>query len=249
MRCHGLIRSFCIIGITGRYSTIDKDSSKDRGKNMRYLLIRIFIFSLISISFCFAQAPDWVKNNGKGIQYPQGRFVTGFGAAKVTRQTDRLAAEQIAVETAKRNLSEKISVSISSKASSAKEENHSQYSEYFSAATQSSSSITLEGLQLLEYYDDDKEMCYAFVSGSRQVIAQSYEKEADALRQEINTRLNAARRLERNSERSRALAEYFGCYTLFEKLKNAESIITGVQTEMDKASDELEGAIKKDEIS
>jgi hypothetical protein len=210
---------------------------------------KTIVICLISIVFCLAQTPDWVKNGGKSNQYPQSRYVTGLGAGKVTKQSDKLTAEQIAVESAKRNLSEKISVSISSKVSSVKEENRSQYSEYFSAATQSSSSITLEGLQVLQYYDDDKEMCYAFVSASRQAISQSYKKEADALREEIKTHLNAAGRYVQNNERSKALAEYLACYTLFEKLKSDESIIAGVQTEMDKTFTELDGTIKKDEVS
>ena len=90
-------------------------------------------------------------------------------------------------------------------------------------------------------------MCYAFVSASRQTIGKSYRKEADALREEITTHIKNARRLAQNSERTKALAEYLACYSLFEKLKSAESILAGI--EMDKAFAELDGTIKKDEIS
>ena len=98
-------------------------------------MIRIkksIVFILVSLTVCFTQTPEWVKNSGMSNQYPQSLYVTGFGAAKVTKHTEKLIAEQIALETAKRNLSEKISVSISSKVLSVKEENRSQYSEFFS---------------------------------------------------------------------------------------------------------------------
>ena len=51
-----------------------------------------------------AQVPDWVKNQGKGEKYPESRYLTGFGVAKVDKNTDKAQASQFASDYAKKNL-------------------------------------------------------------------------------------------------------------------------------------------------
>jgi hypothetical protein len=211
---------------------------------MRRKIKRTAAALLLCIAVCSAQAPDWVTNGGTSSRYSHIEFATGFGAASVGRHTDRPAADRLAVETAKRNLSEKISVSISSKITSAKQEDRSQYSEYINASTQSISSIHVEGLDVLRYFDGNNGISYAFVCASREGLRRTYERECAELRKELLTHLNAARRLKKSDDRPEAIAEYCACYGTFEKLKNAESILAGIRLELDRTTQKMDEVTK-----
>src|SRR5574337_746318 len=104
---------------------------------------KLIVCFLVILFLVQAQVTDWVKNQGKSQQYSELRYLTGFGVARVDKNTDKGQATQYASDYAKKNLIEKIRVMVSSDVVSKSEETEKKYSTYFTSAVQSTASMEL----------------------------------------------------------------------------------------------------------
>ena len=196
-----------------------------------------------------AQVPDWVKNQGKSVQYSDLRYLTGFGVARVDKNTDQGKADQMAADYAKKNLIEKIRVNVSSNVVSKSEETEKKYSTYFSSAVQSTASMDLQGLDVQRYFDDGEDLAYALAIVSRSSIEETYGKRVDDLRSQIQQHLANGKKFDEQNERAKALDEYLACYPIFRQLEEAETILTAAATNETRAMNELDGAVKSEQLN
>ena len=62
------------------------------------------ILSCVTVVFsCFADIPDWVKNQGRSARFPDELYLTGFGMAKLTDK-DMANCQKLSQDNAKANL-------------------------------------------------------------------------------------------------------------------------------------------------
>lgn len=208
------------------------------------------ILTAVLTSLVFAkEMPDWVKNYGKSAKYTDALYLTGFGMEKLGKDKDLAKCMQRAVESAKGTLVQRVRVSIQSTVNSQTVEQGQALSSYFSNSTESTSSLEIQGLTVETFYDDDDDISYALAYASRRNLSKVYQYRAIKLRSEIRQHVESGRRYEESGEKTKALDEYLACYPLFRQLEEAQVILTAVGSSMDEAFDELEKAIKNDEIS
>jgi hypothetical protein len=208
------------------------------------------IVALVQTSLAFAlETPDWAKNYGKSARYSDAMYLTGFGMDKLGKEKDRGKSMQRATESAKGTLIQRVRVSIQSTVNAQTVEQGQTLSAYFSNATQSTSSLEIQGLTVDTYYDDGDDISYAFAYASRRNLSAVYQDRATKLRSEIRQHVESGKRYEENGEKTKALDEYLVCYPLFRQLEEAQAILTAVGGSMTGAFDELEKTVKKDELS
>lgn len=195
------------------------------------------------------ETPEWVKNYGKSAKYSDAIYLTGFGMDKLGKDKDRAKSMQRATESAKGTLVQRVRVSIQSTVNSQTVEQGQALSSYFSNATQSTSSLEIQGLTVETFYDDGDDISYALAYASRRNLSTVYQGRATKLRSEIRQHVESGRRYEESGEMTKALDEYLACYPLFRQLEEAQVILAAVGSSVNAAFDELEKAVKNDEIS
>ncbi|MGA9406408.1 MAG: DUF4384 domain-containing protein [Bacteroidota bacterium] len=206
------------------------------------------ILSCITVVFsCFADIPDWVKNQGRSARFPDELYITGFGMAKL-EDNDKAKCQKLSEDNAKANLVQKVRVTIQSTVVSQAEEKSGKYAEYFSSAVQSSSTLSLRGLDILSYYDDDAEMCYSFAYAEREKIFSLYEAKEKECRDIVQQHLQSGAAYEKSKERGKAIAEYLACYPAFQQLEEAEAVCAAVQSSIDKAFAGLGKDVEEDQV-
>ncbi len=207
------------------------------------------IFILLTLSsLALAQKPDWVRNYGKSSTYPDQLYLLGFGMSKVSGENDRSQSLQRAVETAKGNLIQSIRVKLQSSVGSVTEERNQKVSSYFTSATQSTSSLEIQGLDVKSYYDDNEEMSYALAYVSRERLATTYQEKEKQLRIGIAQKMNAGKAAEERAMKTLALEEYLSCYLLFRQLEETRAILFSSKSAAASVFEELEGVVTKDDI-
>ncbi|MFH0992108.1 MAG: DUF4384 domain-containing protein [bacterium] len=206
-------------------------------------------FLLLIPMLLFSQRPDWVGSTGKSIRYPNQLYLTGFGLCKVNKEFDQTKSMQRALSDAQGNLIQSIRVNIQSTVGSTVIERESKISSYFSNATQSSSTMELQGLESETYYDDDDEVSLALAFISRSKTTSIYREKEKSIQKEIRQHLDAGKRFEEQGERTKALNEYQACFPFFLQLQEAQAIIMVASTAIDKGMNELEGQVEKDEVN
>jgi hypothetical protein len=187
------------------------------------LLFSIIIALLMSININ-AKVPDWVKNFDSSQKYPSKSYLTGFGVAT----GDIAEATVIAQEIARGEISRTIVVSINSMLTAVKEEKNEQYSQEFSSITQSSSSLQdIKGLNIEKFVESEKNQStvYALAYVSRADLKKLYTKEKQDLIKQINTIITDAQSYENTSEVMDAVTKYLSLYPLYERLKEAETVL------------------------
>ena len=213
------------------------------------MTMKHIIFVLVTVSsLAFAQKPDWVRNYGKTPIYPDQLYLLGFGISKVSRENDRAQSLQKAVESAKGNLIQSIRVKLQSSVGSVTEERNQKVSSYFSSATQSTSSLEVQGLDVKSYYDDNEETTYALAYVSRERLATIYLEKEKQLRNGIAQKMQSGKAAEDRGMKTLALDEYLSCYLLFRQLEEARAILFSSKSAAAKAFEELEGVVTTDEI-
>ncbi len=212
-----------------------------------YSKILICLFALPL--FLQAEIPDWVKNQGRSATYSELRYLTGFGMAKLEKNGNKAEVRQLASDYAKKNLIEKIRVSVSSNVVSKNEETEKKYLTYFSSAVQSTASMDLQGLDTQIYFDDDENIMYALAIVSRENIAAVYDKRVSDFRSEIEEHMTNGKRYDEQNQRAKALEEYLACYPLFRQLEEAETILMAAETNQSRSMSELDGAVQSQQIS
>ncbi len=190
---------------------------------IKYLPLLLF-FSLVH-----AQIPDWVKNQGKSVKHPQLQFLTGYGISSVKNEAEKEDAKNTSIGSARKNLIEKIRVSIQSTVASKSEETGDTFSSFFSSATQSTSNLEIQGLETETFYDDDEEVMHAFVFVKRDNLVSLYDTKVNSLKKEIEGKVQIAKTLEEQKKSTQALNEYLSCYPLVRQLEEAQSILTCVK--------------------
>lgn len=188
-----------------------------------------FISIALCVSLAFAQAPEWVKNQGKSIKHPAAQYLTGYGIASVPSDADKEKSKTIAAGGARKNLIEKIRINIQSTVATKTEESGDAFATFYSSATQSTSSLDIQGLETETYYDDDEEVYHAFVFVRRDNLVSLYSSKVNSLKKEIDEKVQLAKTMEQQNKSTQALNEYLACYPLIRQLEEAQSILAFVK--------------------
>ena len=213
---------------------------------------RVAIVPLVVALLCAlapAQKPDWVRNGGSGSQFSDQFYLTGYGMCKVNKEYDKARSQQRAIEVARGYLAQSVKVHIQSKVGSTVVEQNSQITSYFTNATQSVSTLEIQGVDVRTFYDDDEEMSYALATVRRDRLAALYGERETALKKEIRQHLAAGKQMEGSGSKTKALDEYLACYPLFRELEEAQAILLVARTAAAETLGELEGNVAKEEIA
>ena len=194
------------------------------------------------------EKPDWVIGVGKSPRFPSSEYLTGFESAKKDRDGQEADAMKIAIENARRTLTEKIRVTIRSSVETKLEETNNVGSSYVNSITQATTTLDLQGLEGDTYYDDDERMCYAFAYVKREDLAIAYSKKAENIRRELQNHFSIGSQYETGGNIPMALNEYRSCYPLFAKLEEAEAILAVASKSTPVSDDSLRGNQASDEI-
>ena len=210
---------------------------------MKSLVVYLFVI----IFHLSAQSPDWMKNQGKSIKFPQSQFLTGYGISAVKNDGEKENAKNTAIGNARKNLVEKIRVNIQSTVTSKTEEAGDAYSSFFASATQSTSNLEIQGLETETYYDADEEVIHAFVFVKRDNLVSLYATKVNALKKETEGKLRLAVSLEHQNKSTQALNEYLSSYPIIRQLEEAQSILTCIK--ISNSLNEMEQSAANNEIT
>lgn len=207
----------------------------------------LFLCSALFISFLSASAeePEWVSRSGKSPAFPETQFLTGYGAASAGSGISKEQAEQSALENARKNLIEKISISITSVTTAKTEEAGDKYSSFFNSAVQSASNLDIQGLGSERYYNNN--IAYAFVYVKREALQSTYQQKINSLKNELESKLKIAKSLETQNKATPALNEYLSCMPVVRRLEEAQTIFAFVK--LSNTLTELEKSASANEIT
>ncbi len=208
---------------------------------MRSLTAILFVLSTLS------GTPEWVKNQGRSSQFPETIYLTGYGIGTVANGVTKEQAEEMAVENARKNLIEKIRVTIQSVTSSKLEELGDKYSSLFSSAVQSTSNLEIAGLNTERYFDDGTAHAFAYVRQDQ--LQDEYKQKVKALGDKISENVKIAKASEQENKLTKALEEYVSCYPLLRQLEETQSILASLKvgsvlTELESEGDQNEVTIE-----
>jgi len=183
---------------------------------------------MLAVSAFGAGKPDWVAANGKSAKFPDALYLTGYGLSTVTGANDAAAAQNTAGAFARKNLIEKVRVQIQSVATQHTEESGDTYASMYASATQSTSSLDLEGLETVTYFDPEEDVQYAFVYAERERIASLYAAKIAAIRREMDEKKKEGGSYERQAMATPALGAYTACLALSRQLEEAQAVKASV---------------------
>ncbi len=187
------------------------------------------LLSLLLASLLYGDIPDWVKSQGKSAQYPSDQYLTGYGMATNVQPKEKDKGTETAVSYARKNLSEKVRVNIQSIIATKSEETGDAFSSFFSSATQSTSSLEVQGLETETFYHENEETMYAFVFVKRSELISFYTSKVASLQKEIGETIALARTFEDQNNSTRALNEYLSCFPIVRRLEEAQSILASLK--------------------
>lgn len=206
------------------------------------LVLSSFLLQL-TFSVVLAQTPDWVEGQGRSLRYPETLFLTGYGVAALKGARDQ--AGESAIANARKNLVEKVRITIQAVTSSKTEEMGDTYSSFFASAVQSTSSLDIQGLESATFEDDD--FVHAFVYVKREILQSVHRQKVASLKQELAGKLSAAQSLEQAGKTTQALDEFVSCYPLVRQMEEAQSLLTAVTSS--NALHELQNYASTNEIT
>ena len=206
-----------------------------------------FAVAFLSASV-IGQQPDWVRNNGTSQQFPDQQFITGFGLCKVTAEFDKAKSLQRAIEVARGYLAQSIRVRIQSQVGSTVTEQNSKITSYFCNATQSVTTLEIQGVDVRTYYDEDSYVAYALATASRDRLWMMYGEREKALRDQIRQHLILGKKFEESDAKTKALNEFLACYPLFHEMEEAQAILLVTRSSAARKFEELEGEVTKEEV-
>ncbi len=207
---------------------------------MKNLFVILFFVSSVA-----AQTPDWVTNQGNSNKFPNALFITGYGVASSGNGVSSEQAVKNSLESARKNLIEKISIKIQSVTSLKTEETGDKFSSFFNSAVQSASNLEVQGLENARFYE--KEIAHSFVYVKREVLQNSYQQKVQNLKSEIESKLKIAKNLEEHKKSTQAMEEYLSCLPLIRQLEESQTILTFVKTS--NVLSELEQTAASNEIT
>lgn len=190
-----------------------------------------------------AQTPDWVEGQGRSSRYPEKTFLTGYGMVAGKDFPDR--AGESAIANARKNLIEKVRITIQSVTSSKSEEAGDTYSSFYSSAVQSTSGLEIQGLESATFADNG--LVHALVYVKRAALEELYGQRVASLKQEIDGKVSTAQSLDRSGRTTQALDEYVSCYPLVRQLEESQSILAAVR--MSNPLNELQQYASTNEIT
>jgi hypothetical protein len=189
----------------------------------KHLVLGSFILQLVC-GIAVAQSPDWVEKQGRSLRYPETLYLTGYGVAALKGARDQ--AGETALASARKNLVEKVRITIQAVTSSKTEEVGDTYSSFFASAVQSTSTLDIQGLESATFEDDD--FVHAFVYVKREILESAHRQKVTSLKQEIAGKLAAAQSLDQAGKATQALDEFVSCYPFVRQLEEAQSLLAAV---------------------
>lgn len=203
---------------------------------IKKLLYILLIFPIVT----HASPPDWVTNLGKSNSHPDFVYLTGFGMTKISDDSELAEGLELARAHARGNLIQKLRVNIRTTIKTHMEEADRNISEYFSTATESHSSLEVEGLEVVTHFDRRERVCYGFAYVNREQLINSYREKIRNIQQQIREHFEAGRRYEETGQPTRALEEYLRCRPLMGELVEKQAVISAAHSSMTRAYEELE---------
>ena len=197
------------------------------------LKINNFLFgiALVCLHYTGLAQPGWVDDKGAG--YSGNTYVSGFDIATIDKDSNLDDVREKSVTNAKRDLTEKIKLSIQSSQKSTEGFNNSKvdgklqssYNEIFQSSVESISNVEVVGLESKEY--NDKKLYYTLVYAPREKIYQEYKRNWDLINTDVKQTYDAALAKVSNSKFD-AQKQLLTCFKKIDKRNELESVIYAI---------------------
>ncbi|MCF8267847.1 MAG: DUF4384 domain-containing protein [Ignavibacteriales bacterium] len=181
---------------------------------------------IILLNLTIDAQPDWVTTLGGSSRYPDALFLAGYGMSSLTEGLSKEQCLQLSFDYARKDLTEKIRVSINAEYQSEKKEDESGYFNSVKAVINSSSSLEIEGLNRETYYDDDGEVYHTLVHVRKDELAVSAERRKNNIIEGLKEKVRLAAEFESNNEPQKAALAYRECFPMFRKLEETEVLVS-----------------------
>ncbi|MBM4165711.1 MAG: DUF4384 domain-containing protein [Ignavibacteria bacterium] len=200
------------------------------------------------------ELPEWVTKHGKSVTYPERLYLTGFSLKKYADADEQNDAFTKVKEDAKRILTEKVRVSIRSKVSSLVEESNNKLVQFFSTATQTTTSLELQELDVLTFNDENEETYYALAFAKKEKLSALYNSKISHARKQLSEHRTSANSYVSAHQYSKALEEYLLCFPLFREIEEWQIVLNVCGTEFsiieqEISNDELTSSHVRNEIN
>jgi len=213
-------------------------------KNIRSFSCSVILLVTVSLLLAGQGKPDWLDENLRRMNYPENVFITGFAWNELTGgKTLQDATQQVKTE-AQANLTRKILVQITSRATTeitaVSVSGQYRETESFSGSTTAESDVELAGLNTVSYYDPATGIVYAFAAVRRDDLASYYSSNIAMILAQTEGLLQTAQNLEAAGEKVKARQQCERADSLLAKVRSAQHLLTAIASNI--ASDKMQQA-------
>ncbi|MCX5792887.1 MAG: DUF4384 domain-containing protein [Elusimicrobia bacterium] len=188
---------------------------------MKLVQLSVIIAALNCPAFA---APEWVEKSGKTQEYPEAVWFVGFGQAMLDIDKDMAACGESAANMAKRRIMAAVLTRMKSEVSAVAQQINGQYAEQVYSSLKEESALDIEGLKTEAFFDNKTKMCSALAGVKKSSLADTYQRKAARLREELAVRMKAGKDAEGRADNAAALDEYGECLRLSRELEEALAV-------------------------
>ena len=146
-------------------------------------MLKALFTILIPVFGAVNNGPDWLNATFRERNYPRDDFYVGFVSRSFAQDENRLQVENEVVSQSRVRLAESIRVYISSKSTSTLSNNNTESEDRFEQQSITRTELSASGLETLTYFDDRKQIVYAFSYIKKRKLQSSYYRQ---LREEMS---------------------------------------------------------------
>lgn len=193
--------------------------------------------TLLFILYCWsshlqAQAPVWVQENQRSLQYPSGTYLTGFSVAKNTLNEAGDEFMNKMVEVARTELINSIYTNLQSLSSLNIENKNTQTNEVYRLKTASFSKASISGLEVKKYYDSTNRTAYAFAFARKAEVIDYNRRLIDEYKSQIEAAIQKGQSFKSAGNPQQALKAFYEGLTLLRNVETAQSVLLALNVDM-----------------
>ena len=186
------------------------------------VVLFVLCFSFINTTAIYAQTPEWVKNNGISLTYPEGTYITGFGIGEDESIVER---RSMADQNARSDMSARFIVTIQSVLVSKQIETDGKYYSDFRNSVSSQTQLELIDVDVIHWDDRRRDRDFALAVMKIDAAVTNYSNRVIDINNRITSLIEVAENYERNGEPGLAVKAYRKTFPIFIELGEASTIL------------------------
>jgi hypothetical protein len=198
----------------------------------KYFLFASILLISLNHSLVYGQInPAWIKYENRQAFYSDNTYFTGFSSETNYGEMDNDQLLEKCISNAKKNLVESVQVSIKSTTvsgvNSTSYQNNPETYEYIKQSSVSYSNIDINGLVSEKYFDNKKNIAYAFTYVKKVDLINLYKQKVNNKLQILEQMIQYAEGSRNSGQTQKAFEKLVECLAVFRELEEAQSILAG----------------------